>query len=757
MLRFNVFEVDLRTGELRRHGLRVRLPSQSFQVLALLLEHPGELVSREELREKLWRADTFVDFDHGVNAAVNRLREALGDSADSPKFVETLSRRGYRFIVPVEWTSLDSEQPTAVSSAAAASCSEPSRDVQDISKMPSVSTPRRGLRMMRFAFGVTGVTLLTGVLLMFYLLRPRPHSQSDTLTVIPFTTYPGFETAPSFSPDGNQIAFAWSREGLNFDLYIKQIGQERAVQLTNRPAIFLIPAWSPDGRFIAFARRGKDDNDTGIYLLPVLGGSERKLADATPAGYWPLYLLSWSPDGKWLAFSKEDAAVAKGDDTSPLRTRIHLFNVETDEQRVLTDPSADCAPSLEPAFSPDGKYLASVCVVTAGVSKIYIQPSTGGRAREVALVNGAGGHGWPEGLAWARDSQSLLYSARLQIWRVLVGGGEPERLLFAHDARTPAVAQIGNRLAYTQVNYGNSAASIWRLDLTSPTKTVGPATKIISSSRGEWNPRLSPDGKHIAFESLRSGNLEIWMSDRDGSNPVQVSSFERTRGKPSWSPESRRPQWSPDSHRIVFSSNASGRAELYIVNSDGSQLRRLSTGTQNALAPFWSADGRWIYFESHWGGQAGNSQEPAAIWKVPVEGGAAMRLTKEGRYDPQESMDGTRVFYVVADRQGMERSDQIWSVPADGGDERLETPMATNASWAPAQHGIYFLDGVDVGLPRGRLRFFDFTTKRLQTLAELHSGVVFPEDMSVSRDGRTIFYSQMDLPAADINLVEGFR
>src|SRR6266478_1285869 len=304
VLRFGVFEVDLRTGELRRQGLRLKLPSQSFQVLKLLLEHPGDLVSREELREKLWPADTFVDFDHGLNAAVNRLREALGDSADSPRFVETLPRRGYRFIVPVEWNSANSETP--ISSAAAASCSEPSRGVQDISERLPVTAPRPRLRITRFALAFTGVILVTGVLL--YLLRP--HTQSDTLTVIPFTTYPGFEAAPSFSPDGNQIAFAWSKEGLNFDLYVKQIGQERAVRLTYRPATYLVPAWSPDGRFIAFARRGKNDNDTGLYLMPALGGSERKLADATAGVYYPYYLLSWSPDGKRLAFSKEDFPTA---------------------------------------------------------------------------------------------------------------------------------------------------------------------------------------------------------------------------------------------------------------------------------------------------------------------------------------------------------------------------------------------------------------------------------------------------------------
>jgi DNA-binding winged helix-turn-helix (wHTH) protein len=97
-LRFGVFEMDLRTGELRKHGMQVRLQKQPFQVLAMLLEHPGEVVTREELQKNLWPADTFVDFDHGLNKAINKIREALGDSAESPRFLETVSRRGYRFL-----------------------------------------------------------------------------------------------------------------------------------------------------------------------------------------------------------------------------------------------------------------------------------------------------------------------------------------------------------------------------------------------------------------------------------------------------------------------------------------------------------------------------------------------------------------------------------------------------------------------------------------------------------------------------------
>src|ERR1700733_1945341 len=101
-LRFGVFELDLRVGELRKNGLRVRLQQQPFQVLAMLLEHPGEVVGREEPQKKLWPADTFVDLDHGLNKAINKVRDALGDSAESPRFVETIARRGYRFLAEVK-------------------------------------------------------------------------------------------------------------------------------------------------------------------------------------------------------------------------------------------------------------------------------------------------------------------------------------------------------------------------------------------------------------------------------------------------------------------------------------------------------------------------------------------------------------------------------------------------------------------------------------------------------------------------------
>jgi Tol biopolymer transport system component len=144
------------------------------------------------------------------------------------------------------------------------------------------------------------------------------------LTVVPFTTYPGIEVAPSFSPDGNQIAFSWSRGDepstmMKFDLYVKQIGNEHAVRLTNHEAQSLVPAWSPDSLNIAFGMMGKDGN--GIYLIPALGGRERRLAEISPNG-WQWLLLSWSSDGRWVAFASDSATLKVG--LAP-RYRIHLL------------------------------------------------------------------------------------------------------------------------------------------------------------------------------------------------------------------------------------------------------------------------------------------------------------------------------------------------------------------------------------------------------------------------------------------------
>jgi len=375
--RFDCFQVDLSSNELFRSGVRVPIQEQPLQVLRLLLEAEGRVVTREQLRSTLWPKDTFVDFEHGVNTAVKKLRRALEDSAESPRFVETLPKVGYRFMVPVEWAadvSGSNPQPRVVAIAPPRPTAAPSLEAGE--KALQNTGSRRRLVYL-------GMGLLLLVVIGGYLQRHRPQMQPGKLTIVPFTTFPGFEIGPSFSPDGNEIVFSWFgyEKEYQFDLYIKQVGQEHVVQLTHHPAAFLGASWSPDGRFIAFMRQAEPEA-SGIYLISPLGGTERKVASITPYGSFEPLGVSWSPDGKWLAFSKANSLAMKADST-PGHFSIHLVNVETSEERVVPDPSNDCANTWQAAFSPDGKYLASVCMLTDGVVRIYVQTPDGRQAREV--------------------------------------------------------------------------------------------------------------------------------------------------------------------------------------------------------------------------------------------------------------------------------------------------------------------------------------------------------------------------------------
>jgi DNA-binding winged helix-turn-helix (wHTH) protein len=219
---FDRFEVDLRSGELRKNGHKVRLQAQPFQLLVLLLERPSEAVTRDEIRRKLWNADTFVDFDHSLGTAINKIREALGDSAQHPRFIETLPRRGYRFIGEIA----PPEQPPVPAEA--------SRQEKDRSKRLPVLA------------GISAIVLCVFALIYVYSgARKKPELAPSTAT--PFTAFPGEEISPASSPDGSRIAFAWnghpSSGKKGFDLYVKTIGSETLLRLTQHPSKWISAAW----------------------------------------------------------------------------------------------------------------------------------------------------------------------------------------------------------------------------------------------------------------------------------------------------------------------------------------------------------------------------------------------------------------------------------------------------------------------------------------------------------------------------------
>lgn len=703
-----MFEVDLAAGELRKGGVKIKLQDQPFRVLVALLARPGEVVTREELREKLWRDGTFVDFDRGVNTAINKIREALGDSASHPRFVETLPRRGYRFVGPVDGVGRQPTDGTADSTVAAGK--------------PVVS-PTRPTRSRRVVFGglaaVMAAMLLGAAYWLGYSGSEAEPSQT-TLKTVPVTSYAGLERSPAISPNGDQVAFSWNGPNQdNHDIYVQLVGAGRPLRLTNDPAEDLQPVWSPDGRHIAFLRwRSRGTRD--VIRVPALGGSERKLGEVGEAlsGARRHPLLSWSPDGKFLAIADRTLEDQAGGS-------IFLLSVETGEKRRLTSPSLNAGQDHGPAFSPDGRWLAFIRGDPHG--SVHVLGLTGdgsldGEPRQLTF-----GRSRIRGLDWSADGRSIVFSSdhagSPALWRVSVSGAEPERLAVGGDnAMSPSISRQGSRLVYEQVQLDTN---IWR---TPGISADGPraATRFIASStRQESSPHFSPDGSKIAFESMRSGSDEIWISGGDGLNPVQLTSFE--------GPSPGVPRWSPDGRWVAFDlvSDEIATINIHVVSAEGGAPRQLTTGPYREVRASWSRDGRWIYFGSNRGGDW-------QVWKVPFEGGEPLQVTRGGGREAMESPDGAFIYYA---KQPPTRG--IWRVGVNGGDEEQVIDQGRQGRWEIAGEGIYFLN--QDAQPSPAIEFFRFFTKSVERLISLTQDTRFQSarQISVSPDGRWILFMRL--------------
>ena len=220
VVRFDIFEIDLRAGELRKQGRRLKLQEQPLRVLSLLLERPGNLVTRDQLRQSLWPADTFVDFDHGLNSAVARLRETLCDSADQPRFIETIAKRGYRFIAPLH-------DPAASAPLASA-----------VPPVPLPSSPYN-THWSKLWLAVVPLLLLIFAAGIWNVYRSNRDTPPGSIEIVPLVGLRGFQVTPAFSRDGNLVAFRQSDGSHNTGIYSALVGGEKSLQLHQRPGRLL--------------------------------------------------------------------------------------------------------------------------------------------------------------------------------------------------------------------------------------------------------------------------------------------------------------------------------------------------------------------------------------------------------------------------------------------------------------------------------------------------------------------------------------
>jgi Tol biopolymer transport system component/DNA-binding winged helix-turn-helix (wHTH) protein len=724
LYRFGSYQLDVRRRVFMHDERMVPLAPKTFDLLLLLLRNPGRAFSKQELMTALW-PDTFVE-EANLSFQISTLRKALGD--EGVRWIETVPKHGYRFASDVRSSAL-----------ADIASSEPS--VTTIpSPLPAPPTLSRRTRWLA-VIAVAALLALTSYLLL--VLKRAPAARAHTPAAVPLTAYQGFENSPSLSPDGSQVAFSWNgADQDNFDIYVKLVGPGEPVHLTNDPARDDNPAWSPDGRLIAFLRF-RSYISADLFVTPALGGAERKLASislrrraigsASRVTTGSIgNLLTWTPDGKWIAFG--------GGPSEDEPRGIWLIRPDGSGMHRLTEITDHDVGDWGPAFSSDGRFLAFMRERTVGGSAIYVLPLTAGVMPAGDSIPVTHDSTAKRGLAWTPDGRELLFSrsGHLGLSRLYTisatpttaaSEADPELLPFGEQATSLSISRTG-RLVYS-AQFRDAA--IWKV-VVNADGTLSTATPIAPSTFDEQTPAYSPDGKRLAFASTRSGVEEIWLSNVDGTNPIQVTS---TGG-----PMCANPQWSPNG-KILFNSRREGSSHLYLLSPDSGEVSRITNDPAEDVEPRWSRDGRTIYFGSNRTGR----QE---VWKMPAEGGRPERITKHGGLTATESRDGF-LYYAKDDRSPT----AIWRVPVGGGEEQpVVEGLSYSLNFVVADRGIYFLALGDAP-PKTSIDFFEFATGRRTTLLTLGKEWWF--GMALSTDQKSLLYSVIDNAGSNLMLVDKVR
>ena len=560
--------------------------------------------------------------------------------------------------------------------------------------------------------------------------RPSAPIDGEPLHAVPITALAGSVRDPSLSPEGTHIVFRWNGPAQdNVDLYVQQLGvTSPPLRLTTDPGNDYGPSWSPDGRSIAFLRGGFGGGASELRVVPPLGGAERKIADLNVA----FTLLrppsvAWCPDSSCVVVTR----------TVSGKHLLFSIAIDTGEQQQLTfSDAAGTDLDLDPAISPDGRWLAFRRDTTPFTGDYYRLPMKG-RATErtapVRLTASKSAGDSPGKGAWTPDSGSLIFSAGGALWRVnAVEPGERTRLAFVgQEGIQPSLAAMrdgGVRLVYVQAT---NDTNVWRL---STPQAGAPATSapvpVIRSPRTEHMPNLSPDGRRVLFLSNRSGSSEFWTADPDGGNLLQLTTLASLPGFG---------RWSPDSSQIVFHSDPRGRPDVLVVPANGGQLRVVTEKFEGGAYPNFSRDGRWIYFANN---------RDFKIWKIAVSGGEPVPVTTTTGSIAIESVDGRDLYYAS---EAVQRA-TLWKQPLSGGAPVKVIDAVANASFDVTARGIYYLDR---STKAPRLLYYNFSTARSTVVADDLGPVTV--GLSASPDGRVVFYSRTDAAADELMLVDRFR
>jgi Tol biopolymer transport system component/DNA-binding winged helix-turn-helix (wHTH) protein len=707
---FGLYEADSESGELRKSGIRIRLQAQPFRVLISLLERPGEVVTREEIQQLLWGTDTIVDFDHSLGTAINKLREALGDSAENPRFIETLARRGYRFIAPVTATGPRHDERLG---HATDLITGPNESPGPHLAQPAAAAVAAAPPITRFhqaAIAIAAILLVAAG----FLAGSRSRTSWNAPPLISQVTFSGrvspgdplFESFPGTATDGSRIYFPQIENGRGvLAQALIADGETGTLPLPDELAAPSLGDISPDGSRLLLRNHLATAAEQSLWIVSTIGGTARRIPGILA------HDAAWMPDGQHILF-------ATGND-------LYLARDNGSESRKLaTLPGR----AFWLRWSPDGGRLRVTLLNSETHTSTLWEAASDGTGAHVLLDK------WNSSPAaeccgsWTDDGRYYVFqSARdgnSNIWAIPEHGGflgrpaQPIRITNGPlDYRAPIIERGGRRTFFIGLN---TESELLRYDRT--------ASIFVSYGAG-LNIARRVEFSHNAdwVGWIRQDDDSLWRSRGDGSGRLQLTS---------------RPMqvfmmhWSPDGRQLVLMGRQPGKPwKVYTMDADGGHLQEVLDEARSEADPDWSPDGKSLVF-GRLPDLMAEASQPKAIYMVDLATKAMAKLPgSDGLFSPRWSADGKYIAALSIDQKKLmlfDISAKTWRVVADGN--------IADPNWSHDDSAIFFHDFAQADQPIYKVVI---RTGKIERVADLHD----------LRSANVVDYRFAGLAPGDIPLV----
>jgi Tol biopolymer transport system component/DNA-binding winged helix-turn-helix (wHTH) protein len=682
---FGLFEADAESGELRRSGIRIRLQAQPFRVLICLLERPGEVVTREEIQQRLWGDDTIVDFDHSLGTAINKLREALGDSAENPRFIETLARRGYRFIAPV--TAVDARREQKFGHTESDAASREGLELSAHSTPTTAALPTHAARVRLVVAAPVAIFLIA----VGFIAGSRMREPRTTPPLISQVTFSGrvspgdplFESFPGTATDGSRIYFPQiedGRSGLAQALIAD--GETSTLPLPEELAAPSLGDISPDGSRLLLRNHLATAPEQALWIISTTGGTARRIPGVFA------HDAAWMPDGQRILY-------ATGDDLYIARDN------GTESQKLATFPGR----AFWLRWSPDGHRLRLTLLNSETHTSALWEVGSDGNNPHILLDQW---NSLPPAEccgSWTDDGRYYIFQSAREgnsnIWAIPEHGGFLGRTAppipitnGPLDYRAPIIERGGRRTFFIGLN---TQSELLRYDHSAsifvPYGTgLSIARRVDFSHNTDW----------VAW--IRQDDDSLWRSRGDGSARLELT------GRPM---QVFMMHWSPDGSQIVLMGRQPGKPwKIYTMDADGGHLQEVLDEARSEADPDWSPDGKMLVF-GRLPDLMAEASQPKAIYLVNLATKAMTKLPgSDGLFSPRWSADGKYIAALSIDQKKL----MLYNVAAKNwrvlSEENIADPI-----WSHDDGAIFFHDFAQADQPIYKVAI---KTGKVERVADLH-------------------------------------